>query len=309
MTNQTYRPLEVTEKTSQAYKDGIRTLYKYMSYPIYGTSSIDKVECRRRVEALLHNGELYFATARELNDPFEASPHMRFPSTSPDELTKSVLDSFNLNAQKFGLSEEAIKAHKKVLSEKIQSGTFLPQMTGLWCETRESIRSNNPMCCFSAEKDSTLMWSYYSGGHTGICVHFDATKSPINGAERVIYSKEYPVLPFHLDADNLDILLTRMLLTKSLVWNHEREYRLINILMTPPSDKPKHILDDLFKWKTSHLAVINPKFIVGVTVGASMQDTEIENILSICHDRSIKIPVYQAKCQQDRFDLDFMQIA
>lgn len=308
MTNKTSRPLDETEKTSQAYKDGIRTLYKYMSYPIDGTSSIDKTECRRRVEALLQNGELYFANARELNDPFEVSPHMRFPSISPVELTKSVLDSFNRNAQTFRLNEEEIQDYKKVLSEEIQSGAFPHRMTTLWCETRERIRSNNPMCCFSAEKDSTLMWSYYSGGHTGICVHFDATKSPINGAERVIYSKEYPILPFPLDADNLDILLTRILLTKSLVWNHEREYRLINILMTPPSDKPKHILDDLFKWKTSQLAVIDPQFIVGVTVGASMQDAEIENILRICHDRLIKIPVYQAKCQQDRFDLDFVQI-
>jgi hypothetical protein len=280
-----------------------------MSYPIDGTSSIDKVECRRRVEALLHNGELYFATARELNDPFESSPHMRFPSTSPVELTKSVLDTFNRNAQMFGLNGEQIQAYSKVLSEEIRSGEFLPRMTDLWCKTRESIRSNNPMCCFSAKKDSTLMWSYYSGGHTGICVHFDGTKSPINGAQSVVYSKEYPVLPFSVDADNLDIWLTRTLLTKSFVWNHEHEYRLINMLMTSPPDKPKHILDDVFKWKTSQLAIIDPKFIVGVTVGASMQDTEIENILSICHDRSIKIPVYQAKCQQDRFDLDFMQIA
>jgi hypothetical protein len=64
-------------------------------------------------------------------------------------------------------------------------------------------------------------------------------------------------------------------------------------------------LDGLFRWKSSQLAVIDPSFIVGVTAGASMRDTEIENILRICYDRPIKIPVYQAKCKQDRFELEF----
>jgi hypothetical protein len=39
-----------------------------------------------------------------------------------------------------------------------------------------------------------------------------------------------------------------------------------------------------------------------------MRDTEIETILRICHDRSIRIPVFQAKCAKNRFNLEFASI-
>jgi hypothetical protein len=161
------------------------------------------------------------------------------------------------------------------------------------------------MCCLAASRESTLMWSYYSGGHTGICVHFDATKPPITNAERVNYSEQYPALPLLIDEVDPSELRKLTLLTKSHVWEHECEYRLINMPITFPPEKPIRALDGLFRWKSSQLAVIDPSFIVGVTAGASMRDTEIENILRICYDRPIKIPVYQAKCKQDRFELEF----
>jgi hypothetical protein len=296
------------EKTSQAYKDGVRTLYKFMSYPIDGSASVNNTESRRRVEVLLRDGELYFATARELNDPFEAAPHFRMPGTD-DVLDVSLRLLRNVYAPKWNWSEEQILAREKDLTEEIQSGKFHVSMVSFTQSLRESLRSEYPMCCLAATRDSTLMWSYYAGGHTGICIHFDATKVPFANAERVIYSQQFPVVPLPFAELNPEELYAPALLTKSHVWDHECEYRLINIPMTYPLGKPKHILDDLFIWKTSQLATIPSSFIVGVTIGESMQEAEIEHIQRICHDRPIKIPVFQAKCRQDRFDLEFTQIA
>lgn len=312
-TNQTSSASDVILKTSLAYNDGVRTLYKFMSYPINGASPKDNAERRRRVDALLCNGELYFATAQELNDPFEASPHFRFPNTTTDELTKEVLSGLrNSFAPKMGLNEDQIVAREKALTDEIHSGTFLVRMKGNAQRYREMFRSEYPMCCLTASRESTLMWSYYSGGHTGICVHFDATKGPFTHAERVIYREQYPSLPLLVDTLDPIELRTLALLTKSYVWKHEHEYRLINWPMTYQPANPKRILDDLgnlITWNSPQLAVMDSSFIIGVTVGASMQDTEIENILRICYDRRIKIPVYKAKCKEDRFDLEFVQIA
>lgn len=309
-TNQTSRTYEVSEKTSLAHRDGVRTLYKFMSYPTDGTAANYNTERRRRVEALLRHGELYFATAQELNDPFEASPHFRFPNITPNELTREVLDGLrNSFAPKMGLKEEEILAREKVLTDEIHSGTFQVRMEGNAQQYREMFRSEYPMYCLTESRDSTLMWSYYSGGHTGICVHFDATQPPILFAERVIYSDQYPALPLLVDDVKPDEFRTLALLTKSQVWEHEHEYRLINWRMTYPPAEPKRTLDDLLTWKLPQLAVIPPSFIIGVSVGASMQSTEIENILRICHERQIKIPVYQAKCKQDRFELEFSKIS
>lgn len=309
-THQIPHALDVIETSPSAYKEGVPTLYKFMSYPSDGTASINNAERRRRVDALLRDGELYFATAHEMNDPFEAAPHFRIPEISPNETLEAFMRPLrNVYAPEWGWSEEQILAYEQNLSEEIQSGAFQARMTSFTHRFRESLRSEYPMCCLAAKRDSTLMWSYYSGGHTGICIHFDATNSPFANAKRVIYSQQFPEVPLPFAELDPNELVRLALFTKSDVWVHESEYRLINMLMEHPPAKPKRMLDDVFEWKTTQLAVVPPSFIVGVTIGASMQGAEIENILRICHDRPIKIPVFQAKCRQDRFDLEFSQIA
>jgi|SRR5450759_1690371 hypothetical protein len=308
-TTQSSRDLDAIEKTSPAYKDGVRSLYKFMTYPAIGTNSIDNAERRRRVDALLRDGELYFATARELNDPFEAAPHFRTHGTTSDDILE-VLSRYlrSVVAPRDGWNKEQVLAKEKDLLNEIRSGEYQLRMQGLAQSWREKFRTDFPMCCLAATRDSTLMWSYYSGGHSGICIHIDATKAPFTNAERVIYAKQYPELLLPTVELESEALRTLALLTKSDVWVHEREYRLINMPMTFEPDNSMRILDDMFTWKTPQLAVIQPFFIVGATIGASMQDEEIEHILRICHERPIKIPVFQAKCRQDRFDLEFVQI-
>jgi hypothetical protein len=310
-TNQPLSALGKIENSSTAHKDGVRTLYKFMSYPRDGTAPIENAERRKRVEALLCDGELYFATARELNDPFEAAPHFRIPEISPNETLEAFMRPLrNVYAREWGWNEKQILAYEKNLSEEIQSGAFQVRITSLMHKLRESLKSEYPMCCLASTQDSTLMWSYYSGGHTGICIHFEATSnSPFSGAKRVIYSQQFPEVPLPFAELDPNELINLALFTKSDVWDHEREYRLINMLITFPPAKPTRLLDGLFSWKTDQIAVVPPQLIIGVTIGASMQETEIDNVLRICHDRSIKIPVFQAKCRQDRFDLDFSQIA
>ena len=308
MTNQPLSALGKIENSSTAHKDGVHTLYKFMSYPKDGTAPFDNTERRRRVEALLRNGELYFATARELNDPFEAAPHLRIPSQD------SMFEAFtgplrSVGAQEQGWSAEEILNYEKTLSEDIQSGAHQAHLASVSQKLHESLKSEYPMCCLADRRDSTLMWSYYSDGHTGICIHFEATNSPFSGAKRVIYSQQFPEVPLPFAELDPNELINLALFTKSDVWDHEHEYRLINMLITSPPAKPTRLLDGLFSWKTDQIAVVPPQLIIGVTIGASMQETEIDNILRICHDRSIKIPVFQAKCRQDRFDLEFSQIA
>lgn len=264
-TKQFEHDVQCIEKLPTARKDEVDTLYKFMSYPPDNTDSRDNIEQRRRVVSLLRDGELYFPWAKQMNDPFEAAPHFRIPGITDE---KGVAD-----------------------------------FRRKWSEY---FKSDIPMCCLSASRCSTLMWSYYSDGHKGICIHIDATKKPFGDALRVNYDSQYPEI-FECDGKlvhDLDELLKRMLLTKSEVWDHECEYRLINLPMAE-SEPP---LYDQFEWKTSRRAIIPLSFIVGVTVGAGMADQEIEEITRICNECLIKIPVFKAKCRQDRFDLEFSQI-
>jgi len=270
---------------------------------------LDKVELRKRVEALLLKGELYFPTAIQLNDPFEAAPHFRIPDGSPEEVLATLAQPLReIYGPRWGWSKEQIAAREKEMFDEIVSGQFQIRMEGVAHKWRERFRSDYPMCCMSANRDSTLMWSYYADGHTGLCVHFDATTAPFANASRVDYSNEYPQIPIPIAGLEPEVLLRLALLTKSAVWSHEQEYRLINMWLTY-THPPKRLLADMFTWKEKQIAVIPASFIIGVTVGASMADSEIEEIQRICHDRPLKIPVYQAQTGKTRFDLNFRQIA
>lgn len=264
-TEQTEYDVQCLAKASTARKDGVDKLYKFMSYPPDNTGSRDNIEQRRRVVSLLRDGELYLPLAKQMNDPFEAAPHFRISETYDEKNAADFRRKWN-----------------------------------------ERFKSDFPMCCLSSSRRSTLMWSYYSDGHKGICIHFDATKEPFDSALRVNYDLQYPEI-FERDGKlnhDLGELSKLMFLTKSEVWDHECEYRLINLPMAE-SEPP---LYDQFEWKSPQLAVVPPSFIVGVTVGACMDDREIEEVKRICNERSIKIPVFRAKCKQDRFDLEFPQI-
>jgi hypothetical protein len=278
-----------------------------MGYPKDGAAPGENAERRQRVEALLLDGELYFATARELNDPFEAAPHFRIRGVTPDATLQAVSQALrDIYGPRWGWDEQRVATRTKALADEIRSGEFHARMAGLADKWRDWFRAEFPMCCLAATRDSTLMWSYYSGGHSGVCIHIDASKAPFANAGRVVYSEEYPELQIPLAEVEPVALLTLALLTKSRVWSHEREYRLINMPLGQP--KLRRILDDVFRWKAPQLAIVPPLFITGITIGASMQSAEIETMLRICHDRQTKIPVFQAKCGKDRFDLEFVPL-
>lgn len=259
------------------------------------------------MEALLRGGELYFATAKELNDPFDVAPNFRIPST-PEELLKSVEKGLPLYGKRNGLRQEQIEARLEELRAKIISGEYQIEMTGVAHGWREEFRSNFPMCCLTAERGSTLMWSYYAEGHTGVCVHIDATRVPFGNAGKVDYVRDYPEIPLPLADHDPNEFIRKALYTKSDAWDHEREYRLVN-LPDAKDGAPGRILDGIFGWKTPQIAIISPTYIEGVTVGAAMREHEIEDILRLCADRPKRIPVFRAKCSRDHFELEFERIS
>lgn len=72
--------------------------------------------------------------------------------------------------------------------------------------------------CFSENKDSLLMWSYYANSHKGVCLGFDLVndKELVKNCHKVQYSKHFNV------GDESYIYFT-----KSEEWQHEKEWRIV----------------------------------------------------------------------------------
>jgi hypothetical protein len=76
------------------------------------------------------------------------------------------------------------------------------------------------VCCFSAHPDSMQMWSYYAGGHKGLCLEVD-----VSDFESRIVKVEYVDDTAPLRAKKP----VERLAFKHSTWRHEQEYRLITI--------------------------------------------------------------------------------
>ena len=88
--------------------------------------------------------------------------------------------------------------------------------------------SKYKISCFCEEWNSILMWSYYANHHKGVCIEYDVeqlrtSKNKVYGYLRPVhYSLVRPPKNDTVPEDR-----ARCLLTKSAVWAHEHEWRLI----------------------------------------------------------------------------------
>ncbi len=56
---------------------------------------------------------------------------------------------------------------------------------------RENITSRRGITCLSELCNDSLMWAYYGGGHTGLCLEFDSDVIPFNKAIKVKYTNKF----------------------------------------------------------------------------------------------------------------------
>jgi len=162
------------------------------------------------------------------------------------------------------------------------------------------------MCCLTARRDYIPMWSYYAGGHSGVAVHFDSTSVPFGLSAAVQYSTVYPVIEFprptHMTDEGLIVL---SLLNKADAWREEREYRFINYPRDPSNPTGPRVLSEVFGWRSDQLAVMPPRIVVGLTLGASVHPEYREHLARLCGARQPPIPVFAASLHPSEYKVNF----
>lgn len=170
-----------------------QTLYKY-----YSTATATQLS--RAIETL--SGRIYFSTPSKFNDLFELSAKVNI-STSP--LVKSL-----------SLKEK----------EAVERIFRLRPPEAVSAEWREKIG----ILCLTEDPLNILMWSHYANNHTGICIGFDTEVSPFNSTKKVTYNGERPKAEFNSEPE---MLIDRVLLTKSQHWQYEKEWRILKRTIEP----------------------------------------------------------------------------
>ena len=165
----------------------------------------------------------------------------------------------------------------------------------------------------SKRPDSVLMWSHYGKNHNGFVVGFDS-EHPFFGRHRshqyidvlseVIYSRNRIEVDVANPKNNKAEDTNKILITKNIEWEYEKEYRLIRKLdeaaaMGYPISKPPIFL---FKIPCECIKSV----IFGIDCS---QETKSEIINLICSkDLSKRIKLYQALMDHKTYNVNKQEI-
>ena len=177
-----------------------------------------------RVADALLGRRLYCPTPDELNDPLEGF----LGNVSPQNDGPQTLDS------------------------QLEAG-----LKSVFDTEREL--SKVRVCCFSGRPDSYQMWSYYTGGHKGLCLELEMSQYA-RQIVRIEYVDDLAKLSSKTPIERLSF--------KHLNWSHEEEYRLII-----PNDSQRKFL---------------PVQIDSVLIGAGTDRRFLLSLFELC--RHLRLP-------------------
>ena len=236
------------DSNSTVAESEIEFLYKYREL------SEANVE---RVERIFANSELYFASPKQFNDPFDSKVLLSLHGTKEEwrnylrQLYKNFRPHWN-REQRFAEVELIMREgrYKRIPKDAVNS--YLDEI-GVFS--------------MSERNDHILMWSHYSKNHTGFCLEFKATSdtSFFGRALKVEYAEDYPEVNFF--RSSRDEQMKTVLLTKAKLWEYEQEWLIID-------------------YETgSGVYTFQPDLLTGVIIGCQMSDKKKEKIHSWVKNR------------------------
>jgi hypothetical protein len=218
---------------------------------------------------LLHN-ELYLASPKDFNDPFDCKIPINFTDMTEMEMSRFPVDS--------DLRRDPIAF--QVTYEKLQA---------------ELMDKHYGIFSGSSKWNGILLWSHYANNHQGFCVGFKEEKLRYFGGFGrtgiVKYNTDFPKINYKIEKsqkEKFDRIVIQTT-TKSEEWEYEEEYRLIKAFTKPPLpfERCEQISDDV---------------ISDVTLGINISIENKEEIIEVCRQKGIL--VYQAKKVPFKFEID-----
>lgn len=218
---------------------------------------------------LLYN-EIYLASPKDFNDPFDCKIPINFQDISEIEISIFPSDS-NIRKDVKAFQENYEKLQEKIMDEHY--GIF----SG------------------SSKWNGILLWSHYANNNQGFCVGFKEQElRQFGGFGRtgvVMYNTDLPKIKFK-GKETQEEKFNRIRIqttTKSEEWEYEQEYRLIKAFAKPPIpfERRKQIPDEVFS---------------DVTLGINISVENKEEIVEVCRQK--RILVYQAQKVPFKFEID-----
>lgn len=223
-----------------------------------------------RVLQQLCLGEVYYADPGNFNDPLDCRPRV-VPDLPISELkdvlaqliARRVSKEVSATMRRLRFKAETIATRQQSLAQQtfgalvqnIEYGADHPDVTNADAYIRSSLSDaiefelrkayDQGVLCLSAKFDSPLMWSHYADQHRGICIEFDVETLADDSLRKVQYGNSRELVAssirewlLHDSAAARDEIERACLLTKSVEWGYEVEYRLLGTVGSQTSLAP-----------------------------------------------------------------------
>lgn len=261
-------------------------LYKYRSW---------KDDYHKRI---LSHDEIFFASARGLNDLFECTLYPTYEKFSKKEnlanYAKYLKEANPL------LSESAVMDNAQAWNEK----GLLRDVNSMKAGRNRILEMKYDSFGFfslSELPNNEVMWSHYSDFHKGFCVGFDVNKLEAE-FERLFYKEKllisrYPAVyvdnfePFDAKSVNDEEYVVKQLITKNLKWAYEREHRCILIQ------------------KTNLPVTVDKGLISQVIFGSKISEKHESEIIEVLRKREFDIHLFKIQSNIDSRELEMRKLS
>jgi len=247
---------------------------------------------QRFVEAhllsLLSAGQLKLSRPDSFNDPWDCRVHYQVP-TEPDDRKRVLAYLTEMHRKHFPSISEAQRrrvANDFMANPSKLDAAFVQMEKEMYAALSRQYR----IYCLTEDPASPLMWGHYAASHTGICLEFDAHCNPFAAAEKVEYRTTYP-------ARDLPTIGYEPLVTKSIDWSYEAEWRLI-------AEECAAARSPLTIKTNNDFLTLPSGALKSVIIGALADETSRRRIENLVRANEPDVLVRQARIAPERYGLN-----
>lgn len=270
-------------------------IYKFMRFDRIEDYDPPLKACQEHYRPLLEQGMVYLAHPSSFNDPYDCQIRFDFSPDDPQRMRAYFRRMLLHMRQKLGVIE-----FENLIDEKCRDVRFnrTPEFfTGL--RALDILSNRVGVCCFAGTKSSILLWSHYTGKHSGFCVGLrtkplwegvtQPRDNPTTIPLQVVYAEKYPRLSA-FRFDDLDVTLD-FLRTKSTEWEYEKEVRIVRANASS-AGRSLCLLD----------------YVAEVVVGSRIGEERLKEVKAALRNLGRNTPLFQAEPSNTEFHLTFREL-
>ncbi len=268
------------------------------------------------MENVLEQGKIRLTQSSSFNDPFELLTYIE-SIFSPKLFEKS----FGSIKKTDDIDENFFNESMKMVSDIFTTSTLKHEIE-LSHMLRQQFDKQFGILSLTKNYENIVMWSHYANDHTGFVIGINDKfwKPNINKfinltfkeLLKVSYLKQRPQYKSLIDEDLFDVeneeifenFYKTILSTKSLLWKHEKEYRIIADF--------KGGIDSghLDKYGNNiYLFDLPPENIATIILGVLMKQEDENKMLSLLKQKRYShVKIYKAELDKMEYKLNFKQI-